>query len=211
MARRLDLVHPSGLQRPAFVGWSWTSFFFGGFPALFRSDVMGFLAWAGVAVVLALLTLGWGFIPMWFIWAAIYNRWHLTRLLEVGYRVSDGTAPPATFQRQPVGRAGSLAILGVLGLVGVLSFALGERRQPAPAPVPAVAVPSVIVSVPVAPERARVTVRQDANVRAEPNGQAAIVRRAPAGIVLEVFADSGNWRQVGQGQPWGFIHSSLLQ
>ena len=56
----------------------------------------------------------------------------------------------------------------------------------------------------------RAVTRQQANVRAEPNGTAAIVRTAPKSATLRVYARNGTWIWVGDTQPWGWIHASLL-
>lgn len=56
----------------------------------------------------------------------------------------------------------------------------------------------------------RVVTRQGANVREAPNGSASVVRTVPSAAVLRVFARNSGWVQVGDGSPWGWIHSSLL-
>jgi hypothetical protein len=56
----------------------------------------------------------------------------------------------------------------------------------------------------------RMMTRQAANIRAEPNGNAPVLRTATAGTTLTVFARSGPWVQVGDTQPTGWIHNSLL-
>ena len=56
----------------------------------------------------------------------------------------------------------------------------------------------------------RVTVRSAANVRASANGDAAVIRTASAGSTLRVHGRSGGWVRVGDAQPWGWIHGSLL-
>ncbi len=57
----------------------------------------------------------------------------------------------------------------------------------------------------------RVATRQGANVREAPNGSATVVRTVSTGIVLSVFSRVGGWVQVGERDPWGWIHSSLLE
>ena len=40
MATRIMLKHPqTGVIKPGYFGFSWTTFFFGGFPALFRGQI----------------------------------------------------------------------------------------------------------------------------------------------------------------------------
>lgn len=56
----------------------------------------------------------------------------------------------------------------------------------------------------------RVVTRQAANVRAEANGNAPVLRTAPTGTELQVFQRRGTWVQVGLDDPVGWIHGSLL-
>ena len=93
MATELTLTHQNGLRKTAYVGWSWTSFFFGGFPAIFRGDWIAFFIWLFVALVLAGLTAGIGNLVLIFVWAALYNRWHTRRLVERGYQITGAAIP----------------------------------------------------------------------------------------------------------------------
>lgn len=86
MAQRITLQHPNGLVERAYVGWSWTSFFFGGMPALFRGDALGFSIWAASFIVCLLIGMPF-LIAQCIGWAVIYNRWHSRRLIEKGYKV----------------------------------------------------------------------------------------------------------------------------
>ncbi|MGA7454711.1 MAG: DUF4236 domain-containing protein [Rhodoplanes sp.] len=52
--------------------------------------------------------------------------------------------------------------------------------------------------------------RAGANVRAEPSTRAPIVRTEPRGKQLAVFQLSGQWVQVGEAAPFGWIYSDLL-
>lgn len=74
----------TGQMREAPVGFSWTTFFFGFFPALLRSDWIG----AAVQFILAMLTAG--FSNLFFMFA--YNKWHLKRLVNEGYEVTGSTS-----------------------------------------------------------------------------------------------------------------------
>jgi uncharacterized protein YraI len=59
------------------------------------------------------------------------------------------------------------------------------------------------------PDRPSVTVRSPVNLRTAPHG--AVLRVLPRGEVLQVFGQApGGWLQVGQGEAWGWAHSSLL-
>lgn len=91
MATEVILKHPSGLTKRAYLGWSWTSFFFGAFPALFRGDWMGFFIYFAAMIVLGLVTVGIGSIIFAVVWCIYYNRWHTRRLMERGYVVASAT------------------------------------------------------------------------------------------------------------------------
>jgi hypothetical protein len=69
--------------RSAPVGFSWTVLFFGGFPALFRSD----WKWAIIMFLLQWITVGLsGFVFMF-----IYNKIHLKDLLMNGFKITSFT------------------------------------------------------------------------------------------------------------------------
>lgn len=71
----------SGLTERTKVGVSWTTLFFGIFPAIFRGD----WKWAGIMFILALLTFGFsGFVFMF-----IYNKLYIKELLMKGFAPSD--------------------------------------------------------------------------------------------------------------------------
>ena len=50
-----------------------------------------------------------------------------------------------------------------------------------------------------------------ANLRSLPSKTAAVVRTIPQGRALDVFAQEGEWTEVGEGAPQGWVHRSLLQ
>ena len=56
----------------------------------------------------------------------------------------------------------------------------------------------------------RVVTRQDSNVRSRPNGTAAVVRTLPRGTALRVHGRDRDWMRIGEDEPWGWVHSSLL-
>jgi uncharacterized protein YraI len=50
------------------------------------------------------------------------------------------------------------------------------------------------------------------NVRSSPAGGGAIVRIVPRASVLRVFGEApGGWLRVGEDQPFGWLHSSMLE
>ncbi|WP_372623378.1 SH3 domain-containing protein [Falsiroseomonas sp.] len=121
-------------------------------------------------------------------------------------------------------------VAGAAALAGAAWFMLAPSRDaprvPGGTPLPfalppAAAPPAAVASQPVAaaatyPSAAaplpieRVVTRQGANLRAEPNGSAEVLRTVPASTVLRVFGRSGNWVHVGDREAGGWIHNSLL-
>jgi len=87
MAKAVLLENPeSGIIKTGYYGFSWTTFFFGFFPALFRSDFKTFICGFIVLVILAFLTMGIGSCIGMFIWAFMYNKYYTTGLLKKGYK-----------------------------------------------------------------------------------------------------------------------------
>jgi len=100
MAREIELRHPSGLAKKGFVGFSWTSLFFGPFPAMFRADWLGFFIYVGLGIVLAAATAGIGNVIQCVVWPFFYNRWFTKRLIESGYVISDGSDSDPSIRAQ---------------------------------------------------------------------------------------------------------------
>lgn len=85
MATRVMMKNPqTGLIKKGYFGFSWTVFFFGGFPPMFRGD------WGTglILIVLSIFTCGISNIIACF----IYNKSYTTRLIEKGYVFADGEA-----------------------------------------------------------------------------------------------------------------------
>jgi len=91
---------------------------------------------------------------------------------------------------------------------GFIPIADTSPSSAAAAPTRAVPPPTTLPS---ATRIGTALVKQDSNVRGGPSQSAAVVRRAPAGASLTVFGESGSWVQIGDGEPWGYVHSSLLE
>lgn len=68
----------SGELRQAPVGFSWTTAFFGIFPALFRGD----FKWGLIMALLAIMTFGLSHLVFMF----IYNKLYIKKLIEAGYK-----------------------------------------------------------------------------------------------------------------------------
>ena len=86
---RVRLQNEAGIVKEVKLGFSWTTFFFGFFPALFRGD----LKWAAImfiaAVAIGAITLGFGGWIPGIVFSFIYNKIYIKELLEKGYRPAD--------------------------------------------------------------------------------------------------------------------------
>ncbi len=67
----------TGALKDVKVGFSWTTLFFGIFPALFRGD----FKWALIMFLLASFTLGFS----WFVMPFIYNKFYIKDLIGKGF------------------------------------------------------------------------------------------------------------------------------
>lgn len=85
----ITLKTESGLSKTVKVGFSWTTFFFGFFPALFRGD----LKWAAIMFIASLaaatFTLGFGAWIPGIIFSFLYNKIYIRELIEKGYTPAD--------------------------------------------------------------------------------------------------------------------------
>jgi hypothetical protein len=86
---RARLKNEAGVTKEVKLGFSWTTFFFGFFPALFRGD----LKWAAImfitAAVIGALTLGFGAWIPGIVFSFVYNKINIKELLEKRYSPAD--------------------------------------------------------------------------------------------------------------------------
>lgn len=112
MATEVQLINPiTGVRKTGLYGFSWTSLFFGGFPALFRGDVGIGLGMILLGFVAGFVGLGLGWFVVNIIWACVYNKMYTTKLLDGGYKLAD-TADRNAQARAALG-VGEQAVLGV--------------------------------------------------------------------------------------------------
>jgi len=79
---KLIMENPNtGITKKAPVGFSWTTLFFSVLPALFRGDAKWFL----IQLLIACFTGGLSAI----VFAFIYNKTYIHKLLEKGFKVKD--------------------------------------------------------------------------------------------------------------------------
>lgn len=78
----------TGIIKKAPTGYSWTTFFFGFFPALFRGDLKWAIIIFVAAVALSLLT-GIGGLVFNIIFAAFYSKLHIKELMSKRFTYAD--------------------------------------------------------------------------------------------------------------------------
>ena len=90
MAQTVRLTHKdSGIIKNGYYGFSWTTFFFGPFPALCRGDFLTFIGCFVICALIGAATAGIGSFFAGFAWAFFYNGYYTRRLLERGYQFND--------------------------------------------------------------------------------------------------------------------------
>ncbi|MGG5810180.1 SH3 domain-containing protein [Falsiroseomonas sp. CW058] len=78
------------------------------------------------------------------------------------------------------------------------------------APLPAGSAPPMAAAGP-AQGSATTSQRTPVNIRSSPSGGGEVLRVVPRGSSLTVFGQApGGWYQVGEGEPWGWVHGSML-
>lgn len=82
----------TGREKIGSAGYSWTTLFFGPFPALFRGEYLVFLTYFAVAAVILVTLPEWGTflcLLMSLVWSFNFNPYHLRKLIERGYVLAD--------------------------------------------------------------------------------------------------------------------------
>ncbi|TAJ84574.1 DUF2628 domain-containing protein [Reyranella sp.] len=96
MATPVKLRHKdTGLEKTGYAGFSWTTLFFGPFPALFRGEYLIFLVYLGVVVVISIVLPMLGIFLMavaGVVWAFQFNAYHMQKLIGQGYVLADTDA-----------------------------------------------------------------------------------------------------------------------
>lgn len=90
MAVQINL-NKDGLQKKGFLGFSWTTLFFGFFVPLFRGDTKWFI----VMLILSFLSFGLAQLILCFLYNGIYTK----SLLEKGYKPADDFAKQVLINR----------------------------------------------------------------------------------------------------------------
>ncbi len=85
----------TGAMKEAPVGFSWTTFFFGCFPALFRGDVK----YGVIQFVIAMVTMGVSNI----VFAFIYNKLYIKDLIGQGFKAQSIASGDMNFASAKIG------------------------------------------------------------------------------------------------------------
>lgn len=85
----------TGAMKEAPVGFSWTTFFFGFFPSLFRGD----LKYGVIQFILALITMGFSSI----VFAFIYNKLYIRDLIGAGFKAQSIASGDLNFASAKIG------------------------------------------------------------------------------------------------------------
>ena len=82
----ITFKHPNtGAIKEAPVGFSWTTLFFAGIPALIR----GHIGMGVIILIIGLITFFWSDLVFCF----IYNKMYIKNLIDKGYKVTSTTIP----------------------------------------------------------------------------------------------------------------------
>jgi len=82
---KVNLKNAMGVTKNVKVGFSWTTFFFGFLPALFRGDLKWAVIMLLIAAIIGSFTFGIGATVVSIVFSFIYNKIYIKGLLEKGY------------------------------------------------------------------------------------------------------------------------------
>ena len=88
----ITFENKSGVVKDAPVGFSWTTFFFGFFPALIRGD------WLWAVIIFAATFVTFGLAGL--VFAFIYNRLYIQNLLKNGFEVQNYSGDKSLIERK---------------------------------------------------------------------------------------------------------------
>ena len=88
----INFQNKSGIVKEAPVGFSWTTFFFGFFPALIRGD------WLWAVIIFAASAVSFGLAGI--VFAFIYNRLYIQGLLKQGFKVKNYSGNKALIEQK---------------------------------------------------------------------------------------------------------------
>ncbi len=89
MAKSIRLENPAtGQVKTGYYGYSWTTLFFGPFPALFRMDFITFIGFFVIWLILAVLTGGILAIFVSIAWSFMYNKYYTNNLIKNGFMLA---------------------------------------------------------------------------------------------------------------------------
>lgn len=84
MAEKITLIKEN-IIKEGFVGFSWTTFFFGFFVPLFRKDYISALVLFIVSCIVSFLTYGAGGFILNVIVSFAYNKYYTENLIKLGF------------------------------------------------------------------------------------------------------------------------------
>lgn len=89
MATKISLKNKTtGQTKAGYYGFSWTTFFFAFFPALFRGEFLTFIASFVIWLIVASITFGFGACLVFFVWAFMYNKYSALNLIQKGFMLN---------------------------------------------------------------------------------------------------------------------------
>ena len=83
---KIKLQNHNGVEKEVKVGFSWTTLFFGFFPALFRGDLKWAIIILLIEVLVGSITYIVGAWVVMIVFAFIYNKIYIRELLKKGFR-----------------------------------------------------------------------------------------------------------------------------